>query len=360
MEFIPEKPVHDCLARIAGAIQRGAEFCVGNGTGIGQRGYFQCATSGSSGAPKRIRRTHDSWIASFTANAQLFGISQNDCYAVLGSLAHSLSLYAVIEGVHLGADVRVLAGVRPDRQDLNGVTVLYATPTQLRLLADTPRQFSEMRLVLVGGADLDPATRSAAKAMFPNAAIHAFYGASETSFVSITGDLTPEGSVGKPYPKVEIKIENPDAQGVGEIWVRSPYLFSGYAMGGSEETRLKDGFVTVGELGRMDAKGNLFIVGRKSRMFTVADQNVYPEAIEAYARSGGFDMPLAVIAAADPRLGSVPILFYQGHENPALRDWMTGLSMHQRPRQCIALAQLPLLAAGKIDYRALLKLAAGL
>ncbi len=81
-------------------------------------GAFETLTSGSSGQPRRILRSMASWTASFAVNAGLFGIGPGVRVGVLGRLVHSLSLYAAIEGLHLGAEVHVLDALRPDRQRL--------------------------------------------------------------------------------------------------------------------------------------------------------------------------------------------------------------------------------------------------
>ncbi len=116
----------------------------GLGPQPGGEAVFETLTSGSSGAPRRILRTMESWIASFAVNAALFGIGPGVRVAVLGDLVHSLALYGALEGLHLGAEVVLLGGMRPDRQAraLAGVGVIYATPAQLRLLVEAGWQAS--------------------------------------------------------------------------------------------------------------------------------------------------------------------------------------------------------------------------
>ena len=95
---------------------------------------FETLTSGSTGAPRRIRRSVASWTASFAVNAGLFGIGPGSRVAVLGALVHSLSLYGALEGACLGAGVHLLAGLRPDRQAAVLVaTARPRTPSQPRL-----------------------------------------------------------------------------------------------------------------------------------------------------------------------------------------------------------------------------------
>ena len=178
----------------------------GTPSGMNTVGCFRCRTSGTSGMAKTIRRTQRSWIACFRVNQALWSIGPADRYAVLGQLDHSLSLYGALEAAHLGADLHLLSGLRPDRQRkaLSGrrVSVLYATPTQIRMLAEVPARgrpvaVASMRLVLVGGSKLDEATMCAAGEVFPDAEIREFYGSAESSFVTIGGRGRSSGVCGK-------------------------------------------------------------------------------------------------------------------------------------------------------------------
>ena len=110
------------------------------------------------------------------------------------------------------------------------------------------------------------------------------YGLTETSPV-----LTAEnekcvkfGSVGLPLPEVEIKIDNPNEQGIGEVVAKGPNIMLGYYEM-EEETRkvLKDGWFYTGDLGYLDKDGFLFITGRKKNVVVLKNgKNIYPEEIE--------------------------------------------------------------------------------
>lgn len=370
MQLVAE-PVAQCLSGLMDALHGGAEFCIhadaagAARTGPGTPGMISAATSGTSSAPKRVRRSQASWVASFEVNAGLFDLTRQDRYAVLGGLHHSLALYALCEALHLGADVDVVSGQRPDRQwaQLAATTVLYATPAQVRLLCRVrPDRSSHaaLRLLLVGGGALDAATRAEAARAFPHARIAVFYGASETSFITLDEATSPEGSVGRPYPGVTLDLcdsrGRPVSEGeTGEIWVRSPYLFDGYAGAGSPDTRWRDGFLSVGELGRLDADGNLFIAGRLSRMFTVADRNVIPEEIEAELRALPGVIEAAVLPLPDARRGHVPVAFLTGEVDMAALHRMLRARLGPliAPRRLHVLDAWPRLASGKTDLRAL-------
>ena len=110
------------------------------------------------------------------------------------------------------------------------------------------------------------------------------YGLTETSPV-----LTAEnekcikfGSVGLPLPEVEIKIDNPNSDGIGEIVAKGPNVMLGYyEMPEETEKVLKDGWFYTGDLGYMDKDGFLFITGRKKNVIVLKNgKNVYPEELE--------------------------------------------------------------------------------
>lgn len=319
---------------------------------LGAVPVFETLTSGSTGTPRRIRRTQGSWIASFTVNAR-FGIGPGARVAVLGRLVQSLALYGAVEGLHLGAEVHLLDSLRPDRQRQalveRRVTHLYATPAQLRLLTQGLGQCPDLRLVLVGGSKLDPALRAALTTMAPRAEIREFYGAAETSFITIADMATPEASVGSTYEGVEIALDPS-----GEVWVKSPYLFLGYAEG-EGSARWRDGWLSVGEIGRTEA-GFLYLSGRAGRMVTVADQNVFPEEIETLMQSlPGVDRA-AVLPVKDVLRGTALIAMVQGdrdQEAAILAALRSNLGPLKAPKALIWQADWPVLASGKTDLRAL-------
>jgi long-chain acyl-CoA synthetase len=338
---------------------------------------LETLTSGSTGQPRRIRRTQASWTASFAVNASL-GIGPGARVAALGRLIHSLSLYGAIEGLHLGAEVHLLSDLRPDRQraalGTRRITHLYATPAQLRLL-DSPETLPDLCLILIGGSKLDPQLRTRLAAMAPKAEIREFYGAAETSFITLADETTPEASVGRPYPGVSLHLD-PD----GTVWVKSPYLFKGYASHLPSEpvarpsrakarqeerasaldlkaapTRWRDGWLSVGEIGEVRG-GFLYLKGRAGRMVTVADQNVFPEEIEALLETLPGVSRAAVLPVPDPRRGHALIAILQGdptQEGVILGRLRQELGPLKSPKALIWRQDWPTLSSGKTDLTAL-------
>ena len=347
VDVIAPNPLASTLPHLLEALHSGQSFCISPRPfeADDEPEYIHTLTSGSTGAPKRIRRSYASWVSSFAVNSDLFGITPDDRSAILGSLDQSLALYALCEGLWQGVTVDVLSDLRPDRQTaaMEQTTILYATPTQLR--SALLRPLPALRLILVGGGHLDAATKARVAQMAPNARLHEFYGAAETSFITLSDATTPEGSVGAPYPGVEIDIRD------GLVWVRSPYLFDHYAEGSSATTQTRKGWVTVGEMGEM-RDGHLFLTGRADRMFTVADRNYHPEAAEAALSQIDGVHGIAVLPMLDDMRGAVPVVLYHGMITP--EDLQTAArTAGIQIRRAYRLSDWPALPSGKPNLTAL-------
>lgn len=330
--------------------------------------HFQCQSSGSSGAARRVRRSHQSWIKSFHINRSLLNLTQQDSYALIGNLSHSLPLYAALEALYIGADLHLLSKLRSvsQLQALRNLqtTILYLTPSQARLLCKASAHRASntpyaIRKIMCGGGKLDPATRKGLNRLFPHADVFEFYGASETSFITISDDSSPSESVGKAYPGVTISVRDKAGKPtneIGLIWAKSLYLFSTYAAGPWRDTRWDDGYLSVGEMGRMDSDGYLYLSGRQSRMANIADKSIFLQDIEQLIIQNTDTMQCVVLAKADALRGQVLVAILEGPENEQLR---TSIQVCIRkhlgsvliPRTIIFLENLPQLPAGKPDIQ---------
>jgi len=110
------------------------------------------------------------------------------------------------------------------------------------------------------------------------------YGLTEAGTAVTVNDLRPfrADTVGKPLPGIEVKIVNPDGDGIGEVATRSKAVMSHY-LDDPEMTAevMVDGWLMTGDLGRLDATGHLQLFGRKKNMIvTEGGKNIYPEDVE--------------------------------------------------------------------------------
>ncbi|MBL4845957.1 MAG: AMP-binding protein [Planctomycetes bacterium] len=141
----------------------------------------------------------------------------------------------------------------------------------------------DLRLLVSGGAALSHDVSHEFEGLGID--IHEGYGLSEAGPVLATCRPDQDrvhGSVGLPIPGVELKIADPDGEGVGEILARSPSLFSGYD-GDPELTArtLCEGWLRTGDLGRLDDEGYLHVVGRlKDAIVDASGNTVHPDEVE--------------------------------------------------------------------------------
>ena len=140
----------------------------------------------------------------------------------------------------------------------------------------------KMRLIISGGAPLDPATAE----FFIDLGIDLVqgYGLTETSpVISAENEhFVRKGSVGIPMRSLEVKIDNKDADGFGEIKVKGPTVMLGYYKNQeATDAVLCDGWFNTGDLGYLDKDGFLFITGRKKDMIVLKNgKKIFPEEVE--------------------------------------------------------------------------------
>jgi long-chain acyl-CoA synthetase len=141
----------------------------------------------------------------------------------------------------------------------------------------------QLRVIIVGGAFTEPQVLR----FFYDLGISVAnaYGLTEACTGITVNDLKPfrADTVGKPLPGMEVRILNPDADGIGEVCVRGKTVMSGY-LNEPELTAetIVDGWLMTGDLGRFDATGHLQLFGRKKNMIVTEEgKNIYPEDIEA-------------------------------------------------------------------------------
>src|SRR5467141_2485959 len=141
----------------------------------------------------------------------------------------------------------------------------------------------QLRVIIVGGAFTEPQVLQ----FFYNLGISVAnaYGLTEACTGITVNDLKPfrADTVGKPLPGTQVRIVNPDSDGIGEVSVRSKTVMAGY-LNEPELTAesIVDGWLMTGDLGRFDATGHLQLFGRKKNMIVTEEgKNSYPEDIEA-------------------------------------------------------------------------------
>ncbi|MBL8655723.1 MAG: malonyl-CoA synthase, partial [Alphaproteobacteria bacterium] len=274
-------------------------------------------TSGTTGRSKGAMLTHDNLVSNAETLIGYWRFTSAD------TLIHALPIYHT-HGLFVASNVILFSGAKMiflPKFDANDVlkrmakaTTLMGVPTFYVRLLQAPGLTKEatagMRLFVSGSAPLLADTHREWSARTGHAILER-YGMTETNMNTSNpydGDRVP-GAVGFPLPGVEVRVADPETgkilgpDEIGMIEVKGPNVFKGY-WNMPEKTAAEfcqDGFFITGDLGKIDAKGYVHIVGRGKDLIITGGFNVYPKEIEAEidAIAGVFESAVIGIAHAD-------------------------------------------------------------
>lgn len=251
-------------------------------------------STGSTGKPKRVSRTHFNLITLADNHTQTIGWTERDRILFTVPLPHTYGFGNFISAVKVGASMYVLREFNRNKVidliEKESITIFPAVPFMLNVIAETllpkPRDLSSLRLTISAGAPLSKETFYKFHERF-GIYPRQFYGSTETGVISINlGNEKRFDSVGLPVKNVQVKVLREDgseakANEVGEIAVKSPSMTTGY-YGLPEETEkaFRGGYYFTGDLGRIDEEGYIYIVGRKKLLINVAGNKVDPIEVE--------------------------------------------------------------------------------
>jgi long-chain acyl-CoA synthetase len=202
----------------------------------------------------------------------------------------------VLKNLQKGLQARFDALAPGKRRVLQALVAVNKALTKLRPLLGLSRLLlkqmhesfgGELRAIFVGGAFTEPETLQ----FFYDLGIPVAnaYGLTEAGTAITVNDLKPfrADTVGMPLPGMEVRVVHPDADGIGEVVVRSKTVMSGY-LNEPELTAetIVDGWLMTGDLGRFDLTGHLQLFGRKKNMIVTEEgKNIYPEDVESVFES---------------------------------------------------------------------------
>lgn len=192
------------------------------------------------------------------------------------------------------------------------VRVWGSIPTMVSRVLDSQdfNHYDTSSLVSVpmGGANVSRELRDKVRAAFPGVrgGGGTLYGLTEAGGVLAAGSGSEiaqrPGSVGRPLPVVEVQIKNPNGDGVGEIFARTPTAMSGYW--GETSTPIDaEGWIPTGDLGRLDAQGYLYVVGRSKDVIIRGGENIACVHVEQALLTHPDVIEAAVVALPHPDLG---------------------------------------------------------
>jgi bile acid-coenzyme A ligase len=333
-------------------------------------------SGGSTGRPKLIVATDAAQLdPDLPPLAATFGIPDGGCLVMPGPLYHNGPLIwswaTLLSGGHVVVFERfdaeaTLAAVEAHRGD-----VLYAVPTMMKRIWRLPEEvrtgydLSSLRLVWHLAEPCPIWLKRAWIGWLGPERIIELYAGTEAQLscvISGTEWLEHEGSVGKPLGG-EISIRDPEGNEVpvgeeGEVWLRSARPTPGYRYVGAEARTLGDGWESLGDMGRVDADGYLYLGDRSTDMVLVGGANVYPAEVEGVLGEHPAVRSCAVIGLPDEdkgnRLHAIVEADPGSVDEEELLAWVREhLSIYKVPRS-VELVQEPLRDdAGKLRRAAL-------
>lgn len=332
-------------------------------------------TSGTTGRSKGAMLTHENLASNARALVELWRFGRDDVLLHALPIFHTHGLFtAATTTLVAGGALLFLPRFDPDEvmRLLPRATSMMGVPTYYVRLLQHPGLTREatrhVRLFTSGSAPLLPETHRAWQERTGHAILER-YGMTETNMTTSNpydGDRVP-GTVGFPLPGVELRVVEPEtgaalAPGeVGTIEVRGPNVFKGYWRN-PEKTRAEfreDGFFVTGDLGKIDARGYVHIVGRGKDLVITGGYNVYPREVEAEIDAVPGVLESAVVGLPHPDLGEGVTAFVVASgeralsEEDVLRALEGRLARFKRPRRVLLVPELPRNAMGKVQKNVL-------
>jgi acyl-CoA synthetase (AMP-forming)/AMP-acid ligase II len=248
------------------------------------------------------------------------------------------------------------------------MTSVAGVPTQLALMLRDPEfdsfDLSSVQNIIAGGGPITPGLAEEARARF-GAKLATRYSCTEAGIGLGTAFDDPEEdaivSVGRPHASVELAIRDAD-DGIGEVCLRSPAVMARY-WHDEVQTRAAftdDGFVRTGDLGWIDDRGRLRLVGRSKEMYVRGGYNVYPVEVEGVLSTHPDVAAVAIVPRPDNVMGEVGVATVVARDPkhppslPTLREFAASeLAAYKLPEAIMVVDALPLTAGEKVDRRAL-------
>jgi len=328
-------------------------------------------TSGTTGRSKGVWAglwDADTAAAAFADESDLWSFAPDDVHLVCSPMYHSVSI-RFASGTLLGGGACIILS-RFDAETAGAAllgsygpvpTTAFMAPAALsRLLdADRGRRFDSLRLLAHAGSPCPPVVKRQALERVGPDVLWEFYGSTEGQFTvcSPTEWMAHPGTVGRARSGRTLSVD-PD----GTVWCRPPGFgrFAYWRDPAKTSAAWRDGFFTVGDLGRMDADGYLYLDGRRDDLIISGGVNVYPAEVESVlsevdgvAEIGVFGITddqwgqrvcaAVVPAATSPQRSAAPLI--EGLRAHA----SVRLAAYKRPKQYVIVDALPRTATGKVQ-----------
>jgi cyclohexanecarboxylate-CoA ligase len=340
-------------------------------------------TSGSTGTPKAVLHTHRGLSWKSTLMARVHGLGQGDGVLMPAPMAH---ISGLLNGVLVpgAAGMRAVLVRRFDPAEAlqlverERISFLAGPPTFFVAMAGVlgeggSTDVSSIRLVSSGGASVTPAFVEETAHTF-NCRVKRTYGSTEAPTVTTSTDDDPfekaRDTDGRAVGSVQLRVVEPESGVVqrvgrpGELWVRGPEMFAGYADPAQTEAVIAHGgWFRTGDLATVDAEGWLCIVGRLQDVIIRGGENISASEVEAALEAHPFVRQAVVVGYPDPLMGervAAYVVATAPFDITECQRWFStrGMAKFKTPERVEQLEGLPLLGSGKADRAELQRRAA--
>lgn len=311
-------------------------------------------TSATTGQFKSVPLRWGQIRAHVQASKEVLGKTEQDNWLMVLPLFHVSGLSILLRSLYNGTAVTILP--KYDKTQVlkliesENINMMSLVPTILTQLEPSIIHHN-LRVILLGGEFIPMALIDACeKKSLP---IYKTYGMTETFSQSVTFSVLDyphkRDSVGKPLPGMQVRIDKPDADGVGEIHLTGPMVMTGYI-----DKEPIDGDLNTDDIGYVDEDGFVYILNRRKDLIISGGENIYPKELEDLVYTLPSVKECAVVPVPDPKWGQVPALFVAFHDGESMTadeivSFMTkSLAKYKVPKYVKILPALPRNGTGKI------------
>ena len=335
-------------------------------------------TSGTTGRSKGAMLTHGNLLSNALTLKDYWGWKKNDVLIHALPIFHVHGLFVAIHGALINGSKMVwMSRFEPKRviARMADATVFMGVPTlYVRMLAEpslTQQAAKNMRLFIAGSAPLLIETFSEWQTRTGHTILER-YGMSETAMLTSNPYRADTryakqserrgGTVGFPLPGVRLRVRGDDGKDmavgeIGGIQVQGPNVFKSYwrMPEKTAEEFTSDGFFKTGDVGKVDERGYVTIVGRSKDLIISGGYNVYPAEIEGYINDMSGVAESAVVGVSHPDFGEVGVAVVILKNGSALQadavlaELKAKLANFKIPKKCFVVPELPRNTMGKVQ-----------